>query len=303
MKYLYTFSILIWSLAACGAAQPQTPAGATNAPDTNVPGLSQPTAIANLPVKATQAVATSTPAASSTSGILATLLGGNPIENIYAAISKAESGGAVRISGTTTWTAADGRTTVGKSVTERIPKDRMHIMNTSAAGTKSEIIRIGDTTYTRANDGAWRKTTVTLPTPAPSAADASDDSATVSGLRALKDIPEIKPVGVDVINGVPVTGIAMTIKPSAESGPGGGDGTLTFWISADGLIRKSEMLIAIKPSDKPALTLPTPRAGATVDPQASARRASFDIILSAVSMKNTRLYEYDPGIKIEAPIP
>ena len=297
------FYAIALTLAACGAGQPTTGPGPTAAPTV----ATVPSAATALPTELTKAATVgATGAAAPTAavtGILSTLLAGSPLENILAAVTKAESGNPVRIKGTTSWTSADGRTISGTTIIERIPKDRLHLINTSAAGSKSEIIRIADTTYTRVNEGAWRKTTVTLPTPSPNAPESSDDSAVLGQLRTLKEIPEIKPAGLDVVDGVPVTGVSIALKPAADGGPQRGAGTMTIWVSADGLIRKSEMQLTMTPTGRPAIVLPTPRAGATVDPLGAGRQTALEITSSAVSIKNLRTYQYDPSIKIEAPIP
>ena len=156
------------------------------------------------------------------------------------------------------------------SINEFVLPDRRRsiFITTNSSGTevKTETIRIGDSVWTRTNDGPWKDI---------SGQGGGYGSGSGSGTSAklVERLIEYKVISGESVGGEVADHYrhTTTLKFTGERGDFQSIWTRSNWFSADGRLLKSE--------------------NTTVDGD------------SKVSYGSSTTYEYDPNIRIEAPIP
>jgi hypothetical protein len=237
--------------AAAQAAQPTISTGPLTSaaqPTTPTP-VAQATIASNPPALAAQPT-TAAPAASS----------GSPRDAIIAAGKAARAATSYRAQATITQAGAD----MGEITTDTVAPDRAHMMM-KIAGQNTETIRIGETTYSRVNDGQWVKAPPSHATP-----------QLIDALIKAESITDAQLVGPDTLDEKSTlvyqysAKLTMDVKSKFEFSIVG-----KVWVGvADGLPYKNEADVTVNASGKP--------------------------ITSHVA---TIYSDYNNGIKIEAPIP
>jgi hypothetical protein len=154
------------------------------------------------------------------------------------------------------------------SLTEFVPPDRIRTRTTASSGKTTEIIRIGNTAYSRRANGEWDTTQPLL-------AQQTVVQMMDQTLQAIeKGTFAVKFLRSEDVNGEATN--VYTVLSSTKTDDVEAQGTNTLWIRIkDGLLVKQTSEV-------------TPQAQPGV-PQ--------------VTMKSAQTYEYDTTITIDAPIP
>lgn len=156
------------------------------------------------------------------------------------------------------------------SITEYAPPDRRHSTfirtNSSGVEVKTETITIGESEWVRTNDGPWRELT---------GEGRGSGSGRGSGTSAtlVERLVEYKVISGERVGGetADLYRHTLTLKFTSETGDFQSISTRNNWFGADGRLLRSENI--------------------TADGEGK------------ISYRTSTTYEYDPNIRIEAPIP
>jgi hypothetical protein len=195
----------------------------------------------------------------------ALLAGGDPQAVVTNAMMSMRTQQAYRIRSTAVMAGAGGQGTT--SVMEFVAPDRRHNINGGR-----EVITIGKIMYVK-EDGAWKNLGTQMSDMTDKMKDRVQQLSPEEKAEATKglSVGDYKSLGDELLDGVPTGVYEMHSQFDTKvAGVGSIEMVTKYWIAkSDGLFRKQE---------------------------SNGSEAGMKI-------KTTKTYEYDPGIKIEAPIP